>query len=155
MTIATLQREWDSSFDEISFKFGATQAVCTVTEHISRRDWGELCGLLTQKAIDKIRNTKWTHDQVNNLVLSTENIQVTQVNNVSLQTVVDRKYCDIDVTIIGTRIPYNIEKHSLIVLEYFARFHREYTEGKLPEWTITVFRLQNFQAISRRDTDRE
>lgn len=151
MEIATLKREWDPSFDLVSFKFGAGQAVCTVTELVSRRDWGELCGLLTQKAIDKIRRTKWTSDQVNNLVLSAANIQVIQLNNVSLQKIVDRKYCDIDVTVVGTRLPYNVDKHSLIVLEYFVRFHREYTEGKLPEWTITVFRLQNFQAIQRRD----
>ncbi|XP_045616322.1 uncharacterized protein [Procambarus clarkii] len=88
MEIATLKREWDPSFDLVSFKFGAGQAVCTVTELVSRRDWGELCGLLTQKAIDKIRRTKWTSDQVNNLVLSAANIQVIQLNNVSLQKIV-------------------------------------------------------------------
>ncbi|KAG7163206.1 putative m-AAA protease-interacting protein 1-like [Homarus americanus] len=121
MEIATLKREWDPSFDEEFFKFGAAQAVCTISELVSRRDWGDLCGLLSQKAMDKIRRTKWTSDQVNNLVLSPENVQVTQINNVTLQTVVDRKYCDIDVTMIGTRVPYNLDKHSVIVLEYFAR----------------------------------
>lgn len=151
MEIAALKREWDPSFEIDSFKFGVKQAVCTVTELVSRRDWGELCGLLTQKAIDKIRHTKWTNDQVNNLILSPESVQVTQINNIALQYIVDRKYCDIDVTVIGTRIPYNTDKHSLIVLEYFARFHREYTEGRLPDWTITTFRLQNFQAIPRKD----
>ena len=33
----------------------------------------------------------------------------------------DQKYCDIDVLLIGAREPYSVEKHSLVVLEYFAR----------------------------------
>ncbi|KAK7082257.1 hypothetical protein SK128_000828 [Halocaridina rubra] len=150
MELATLKREWDAEFTIENFKAGARQAVCTTTEFITRREWGELRGLLSQKAINKLRNIKWTLDQEHNLVLNPERIQVTQVDNVSLQVIVDRRYCDIDVTIIGTCIPYNLDKHSLVVLEYFARFHREYTEGVLPEWTITVFKLKNFEAYKRR-----
>ncbi|XP_066987768.1 m-AAA protease-interacting protein 1, mitochondrial [Macrobrachium rosenbergii] len=148
--IATLKREWDPNFSIEDFKYGVKQAVCTSSELISRREWGELRGLLSQKAITKLRSTQWTSDQVHNLVLNPKNIQVTQIDNVSLQTVVDRKYCDIDVTVIGTRAPYNPDKHSLVVLEYFARFHREYTDHVLPEWTITVFKLNNFEAYQRK-----
>ena len=41
-----------------------SQAICTVSDLMSQREWGELRGLLTQKAIDKLRSTKWTFDQV-------------------------------------------------------------------------------------------
>lgn len=148
--IANLKRDFDPNFSEEDFKVGAKQAVCTVTELIHKREWGDLTGLVTQKVMDKLRKTKWTTDQIHNLVLSPDHVQVVQLNNINLQVIVDRKYCDIDVIVIGTRIPYNLEKHSIILLEYFARFHREYTEGKLPEWTITNFKLQNFQAVQRR-----
>ncbi|XP_047469017.1 uncharacterized protein LOC125025121 isoform X1 [Penaeus chinensis] len=160
--IANLKRDFDPNFNEEDFKVGAKQGVCTVSELIHKREWGDLTGLVTQKVIDKLRKTKWTTDQIHNLVLSPDHVQVVQLNNISLQTIVadskhgtserpcHRKYCDIDVIVIGTCIPYNLEKHSVILLEYFARFHREYTEGKLPEWTITKFKLQNFQAVQRR-----
>ncbi|XP_063599863.1 m-AAA protease-interacting protein 1, mitochondrial-like isoform X2 [Penaeus indicus] len=147
--IANLKRDFDPNFSEEDFKVGAKQGVCTVSELIHKREWGDLTGLVTQKVIDKLRKTKWTTDQIHNLVLSPDHVQVVQLNNINLQTIVDRKYCDIDVIVIGTRIPYNLEKHSVILLEYFARFHREYTEGKLPEWTITKFKLQSFQAVQR------
>lgn len=150
MEMLVLKKDWDPTFDISSFKFGVKQAVCTSTELISRREWGELRGLLSQKAISKLRTTKWTDDEVNNLVLEPSRIQVTQIDNVSMQIIVDRKYCDIDMTVIGTRDPYNCDKHSLIVLEYFARFHREYTEGVLPDWTITVFKLKKFEAYERK-----
>ncbi|XP_068208996.1 uncharacterized protein [Palaemon carinicauda] len=148
--IASLKREWDPNFFIEDFKYGVKQALCTSTELISRREWGELRGLLSQKAITRIRGTQWSNDQVNNLILEPKNIQVTQIDNVSLQTIVDRKYCDIDVTFIGTRAPYNPDKHSLIVLEYFARFHREYTDYVLPEWTITVLNLNSFKAYEKK-----
>ncbi|XP_042863356.1 m-AAA protease-interacting protein 1, mitochondrial-like isoform X1 [Penaeus japonicus] len=162
MDIANLKRDFDPNFNEEDFKVGAKQAVCTVTELVHKREWGDLKGLITQKMIDKLRKTKWTADQIHNLVLSPDNVQVVQFNDIKLQSIVAdsehgtserpcyRKYCDIDVIVIGTCIPYNQEKHSIILLEYFARFHREYTEGKLPEWTITNFKLQNFQAVPRR-----
>lgn len=148
--IATLQKDWDPSFTLETFKFGAIQAICTVTDLMSQREWGELCGLLTQSAIDKLRSTKWTFDQTHNLTLSPENVQTAVIKDVKLHTIVDQKYCDIDVILIGAREPYSVDKHSIILLEYFARFHRNYTEGRLPEWTITVFTLHNFQAVPQR-----
>ncbi|XP_045116851.1 uncharacterized protein LOC123507747 isoform X1 [Portunus trituberculatus] len=150
MEIAALQKEWDSSFNLETFKLGAAQAICTVSDLMSQREWGELRGLLTQKAIDNLRATKWTFDQTHNLTLCPENVQTIVIKDVKLQSIVDQKYCDIDVLLIGAREPYSVEKHSLVVLEYFARFHRNYSEGRLPEWTITVFKLQSFQAAPQR-----
>ncbi|KAG0714235.1 hypothetical protein GWK47_001651 [Chionoecetes opilio] len=147
MEIAALQRDWDASFTLETFKFGAIQAICTVTDLVSQREWGELRGLLSQNAIDKLRDTKWTSDQTHNLTLSPGNVQTAMIRDVKLQTIVDQKYCDIDVHLIGVREPYNVDKHSLILLEYYARFHRNYCEGGLPDWSITVFTLHSFQAV--------
>ncbi|MPC54198.1 hypothetical protein E2C01_048106 [Portunus trituberculatus] len=147
MEIAALQKEWDSSFNLETFKLGAAQvqmveypmllsnvtpqAICTVSDLMSQREWGELRGLLTQKAIDNLRATKWTFDQLrrvqfvfrqtHNLTLCPENVQTIVIKDVKLQSIVDQKYCDIDVLLIGAREPYSVEKHSLVVLEYFAR----------------------------------
>ncbi|XP_050715526.1 uncharacterized protein LOC126998145 [Eriocheir sinensis] len=150
MELATLKAKWDPSFDLQAFKFGAIQAICTVTDLMSQREWGELCGLLTQSAIDKLRSTKWTYDQTHNLVMCPDNVQSAVIKDVRMHTIVDEKYCDIEVLLIGAREPYNVDKHSLILIEYLARFNRNFGEGRLPDWTITMFRLHNFQAVPQR-----
>lgn len=150
LQIGKLKQEWDPKFDIEDFKFGATQAICTITDLVHRREWGELRGLLTQTAIDAMRTEKSSNiDQINNTVIIPDDVQITQLNNVNLQTIVDTKYCDIDVGIIAVRQPYNPDKHEMIMLEYAARFHRNYSEGQLPDWTVTRFSLNNFQAISK------
>ena len=45
------------------------------------------------------------------------------------------RYCDIDVTLTALK---NIERDRPIVpVVMKATFHRNYTEGQLPDWTIT------------------
>jgi len=150
LELSKLKHEWDPKFNTEEFKFGATQGICTISDLFHRREWGELRGLLTQAAIDALRTDKTTDiDQVNNTVITPDDVQVTQLNNVNLQTIVDNKYCDIDIGIIAVRQPYNPDKHAIIMLEYAARFHRNYTEGQLPEWTVTRFSLKRFQAIPK------
>ncbi|KAK3862281.1 hypothetical protein Pcinc_031839 [Petrolisthes cinctipes] len=151
MELAALKRDWDPAFDLTSFKYGVIQAVCTVSELASQREWGDLCGLLTRGAINKLRSNKWSFDEEQNLVLSPDNIQMVHISKVSLQNIVDQKYCDIDMIVLGVRAPHNTDKHSLVILEFYARFHREYTKHKLPDWTITTFELKSFQTLPRKE----
>ncbi|CAL4182969.1 unnamed protein product, partial [Meganyctiphanes norvegica] len=92
---------------------------------------------------------KYGATQINNTVITPDDVQVTQLNNVNLQTIVENRYCDIDIGVIAVRQPYNPEKHAIIMLEYHARFHRNYSEGQLPEWTVTRISLKRFQAIAK------
>ncbi|XP_076034644.1 m-AAA protease-interacting protein 1, mitochondrial [Oratosquilla oratoria] len=149
LQMGKLKREWDANFSEAEFKRGALQAVCTITDLVQRREWGELRGLMSQHLISSLRSHRWSMDEASNLTLQPNNIQVVTVTNVGLQVIVEKKYCDIDIGVIATRMPANTHKHALIALEYAIRFHREYTEGKLPEWTVTKFELCNFQAVER------
>lgn len=35
-------------------------------------------------------------------------------------------------------------KNDLVLIELVARFHRNYTTGEIPNWTVTLFKVTRF-----------
>ena len=79
----------------------------------------------------------------NNVAFSTNDVVLSLVHSVRQQTIAYQRFCDIDVDVAAvdrTRedIPEGMEPPTVNVE---ARFTRDYTQGKLPDWVITKFRV--------------
>ena len=51
------------------------------------------------------------------------------------------RYCDVDVMVLGIK---EQEKQAPFVMQVDVRLHREYTQGCLPDWMVTRFRVKNW-----------
>ncbi|XP_065585104.1 m-AAA protease-interacting protein 1, mitochondrial-like [Artemia franciscana] len=138
-----LQNKWDKEFNIELFKEGSKQALAAVTQYIKKNDLNELTGLLTREALNKFKEevSKWDSRAIEGLPLQTEDIQGIRIRKIDLQTIVEKRYCDIDVITVSIKEV----QEALLLYDIRMRFHREYSEGKLPEWTLTKFVLESFK----------
>lgn len=68
------------------------------------------------------------------------------------QTVADQNYCDVDMHFLVVK---NIEGNQssaaqsrLLMCLLFAKFHRNYSPGQLPDWTITQLSLEKASPVA-------
>jgi len=144
MKLREVQQYWDPGFNKEEFLTGAKYAVAAITQNLEDGDWQNLRGLLTRKEFKRLQKeveTEWSDVMRQNVTLQVDQIDKILISGVRTQQIVQNKYCDIDVLVMGvkdqnTKLP--------LVLEMEVRLHREYTEGCLPDWMVTRFKVRNW-----------
>ncbi|XP_013783820.1 uncharacterized protein LOC106467973 isoform X2 [Limulus polyphemus] len=148
LDVLLLQAQWDPHFSLNDFMRGAKQAVCTVLTYVVHNENEELIGLIEPKALQDLINDislKFEHKRGDSLILHPDDIKVSAVQNVRLQTIAEKKYCDIDVGIVALKEKEKVWTEAglhILMLEILARFYRDYTEGTLPNWTISKLEIK-------------
>ncbi|XP_064477261.1 uncharacterized protein LOC135391094 isoform X2 [Ornithodoros turicata] len=115
-----LKNNWDPEFSRTRFMEGTKQALNNFIQQASEKlGYG---------------NTQYLNDPDEIIAMP---------RKVHLQSIVDQKYCDVDVDFLVIK---KLESSSragqatnadLLMCLLLARFHRNYSPGRLPEWTIT------------------
>ena len=52
------------------------------------------------------------------------------------------RYCDIEVVALCLKDVKTMNGNDPLFIKIFARFHRDYTAGRLPDWIVTKFRVE-------------
>jgi len=132
---------WDPTLEKEQFLSGAKQAAVTVLRQIKDGSWAELRGLLEKKELERLQReveTQWSDVQRHTLELEAEDLTA-WVTDLRTQQIVQRKWCDVDVVLVGLaqtgrgQVPRPVRVN--------VSFLRNYTEGQLPDWSITRFRV--------------
>jgi hypothetical protein len=69
-----------------------------------------------------------------------DDVQTLAILDVRIQQIVFNKYLDIDVVLVAT-VPGPAGTTPSHVYMVHATFSRDYTEGRLPDWLLTRFKL--------------
>lgn len=145
-----LKNQWDPEFNRSEFLEGCRQAISTVLSLIAAQRLDDLAGLVKREAVNKFveqaseelgyRNTQHLKDPDEVVALP---------HKVTLQSIVDQKYCDIEVNFIVLKKLDQVRSEGprLLMCFIFAKFHRNYTAGRLPDWTITDLSLQRASSV--------
>eukprot|EP00095_Tigriopus_kingsejongensis_P005320 maker-scaffold123_size333416-snap-gene-2.15 protein:Tk05320 transcript:maker-scaffold123_size333416-snap-gene-2.15-mRNA-1 annotation:"hypothetical protein KGM_03861" len=142
-------KEWDPHMEKSTFVEATKQAISLVTQYLSQNNFEDLSGLLTKRERLRLKEeveTKWSDVQRNNINLSVDEIIGSFPDKVFQYNVAYQKFCDIDVIVPAWK--YDSEGHRMAFVKIRARFSREYTENRLPEWTITKFAVERFKLLS-------
>ncbi|CAH1390178.1 unnamed protein product [Nezara viridula] len=175
-----LRYSWDPSFSEEEFSRGARQAISTVTQMVSKNMFESMKPLLTKNALLNLRRDVeilWADEVRRNIGLKPEDVQLiiprkiylrsstepkllirgnkpaflTLITPLKTVTVSDKRLCDIDVLFIGMKW---LEEHAfntpLVFVDIVSRFHRNYTDGMAPDWTISAFKVRRFSLIPQK-----
>jgi len=137
-----VKEKWDQSLDKEDFLHGSRLAVVTILNQISTNNFTGLKGLLSRKELQRLRHeveTVWTDNIRLNAGIHDSDVYLNIINNVRSQQIVHNKYFDIDVTILAKVPTQSSTATHMFLVE--ATFHREYTEGRFPDWIVTRFRL--------------
>ncbi|XP_046393556.1 uncharacterized protein LOC124161296 [Ischnura elegans] len=147
-----LRRAWDPTFKENEFRDGTKLAVSSVTQLISSNNFDDLEGLLTPAAISLLRHeveTIWTDVQRRNVNLTKEEIKVALPQRVRFQRLNEKKFCDVDMLFLALKQSRYEGRLATVFMEIKVRFHRDYTDGLPPEWTVAMFRVARFSVLPR------
>lgn len=147
-----LRLVWDSDFREHDFRNGAKLAISSITQILSSNKFVELSGLLTPSAIKSLRyksETEWTDELRRNVSLNKDEIKVALPTRVRLHRYAEKKLCDIDMVFFAVKKTTFNQADGFIVMEIKARFHRDYTDGLVPDWIVTFFEISRFKVIPR------
>jgi len=139
MNFIRVQQKWDLNLDKEDFLHGSRLAVVTILNQISANNFTGLKGLLSRKELQRLRHeveTVWSDNIRLNAGIEDTDVYLNIINNVRSQQIVHNKYFDIDVTVLAKT---STQSTHMFVIE--ATFHREYTEGRFPDWIVTRFRL--------------
>lgn len=115
---------------------------------VSENKFSELVGLLSKRERVRLQEeveTKWSDLQRNNIFLSLDEIIGSYPDKVFQYTVAYQKFCDIDVIVPAWKI--NDQGQRMAFVKIRARFNRDFTEHRLPEWTITKFDVETFKLL--------
>lgn len=173
-----LRYSWDSNFSEEEFSRGARQAISTVTQMVSKNMFESLKPLLTKNALLNLRRDVeilWADEVRRNIGLKPEDVQLIIPRKIYLRssaepkllnrgnkpafltlitpvkTVSDKRLCDIDVLFIGMKwLEEQAFNTPLVFVDIVSRFHRNYTEGVAPDWTISAFKVRRFSLIPQK-----
>ncbi|KAL1138361.1 hypothetical protein AAG570_008425 [Ranatra chinensis] len=151
-----LRKNWDPHFSEAEFSRGARKAVSVITELVSLNMFDGLKSLLTKNALLSLRRDielVWDDGMRRNIALKPEHVQLVITRKLYFRNKASHKSCDIDLVFIGLRWMDNIymENPPLLFVDIFGRFHRNYTEGIKPEWTVSAFRVRRFNLLQSRN----
>ncbi|CAH1390179.1 unnamed protein product [Nezara viridula] len=149
-----LRYSWDPSFSEEEFSRGARQAISTVTQMVSKNMFESMKPLLTKNALLNLRRDVeilWADEVRRNIGLKPEDVQLIIPRKIYLRSSTDKRLCDIDVLFIGMKW---LEEHAfntpLVFVDIVSRFHRNYTDGMAPDWTISAFKVRRFSLIPQK-----
>ena len=58
----------------------------------------------------------------------------------------DKKFVDVDMLFVGLKFKNDEPAfgNDLVLVELVARFHRNYSLGEIPNWTVTLFKVTRF-----------
>ncbi|XP_037527026.1 uncharacterized protein LOC119404554 [Rhipicephalus sanguineus] len=148
-----LKNQWDPDFNRSEFLEGTKQAISTVLSLIATQRLDDLAGLVKREAVNQfIQEVSQELGYGNTRHLNDPDDIVAMPQKVTLQSIVDHKYCDIQMQFIVVK---NLEREQvssdmprILMCFIFAKFHRNYTAGVLPEWTITKLSLLRTSSIS-------
>ncbi|XP_064477260.1 uncharacterized protein LOC135391094 isoform X1 [Ornithodoros turicata] len=139
-----LKNNWDPEFSRTRFMEGTKQAISTVLSLVATQRLDDLTGLVTREALNNfIQQASEKLGYGNTQYLNDPDEIIAMPRKVHLQSIVDQKYCDVDVDFLVIK---KLESSSragqatnadLLMCLLLARFHRNYSPGRLPEWTIT------------------
>jgi len=136
--------KWDNKISMPEFEAGAVLGVSAVLNHLANSNVDKLVGLLSKSLLKRIKAGEvLALDEPTRCSADIEPGDITKlwVHDVSLQEIVQYRYCDIDVY--ATAQTHDEDDRSKQTnINIYARFHREYTEGRLPDWIITQFNAQ-------------
>ncbi|XP_075233728.1 m-AAA protease-interacting protein 1, mitochondrial-like isoform X2 [Lycorma delicatula] len=140
---------WDPEFSEEEFIRGAKQAVVTITHLISENKFDELQGLLTKEALQKLRQEvtlTWPEILKQHIALDHNNIKAITPINIRMMANMknEKRFCDVDILYIALKRIMHKEKRKLnriLVFNILTRFHRNYSDGEIPNWTVGIFTM--------------
>lgn len=149
-----LKNQWDPDFNRTEFLEGTKQAISTVLSLIATQRLDDLAGLVKREAVNQfIQEVSQQLGHGSTQHLKDPDDIVAMPQKMALQTIVDQKYCDIYMDFLVVK---NLDRERaaspdlprVLVCFIFAKFHRNYTAGVLPEWTITKLSLLRTSSIS-------
>lgn len=148
-----LKNRWDPDFNRKEFLDGTKQAISTVLSLIATQRMDELTGLIKREAVNKfVQQVSETLGYGNTQHLKDPDDIVVMPYKVKLQSIVDQNYCDVDMHFLVVK---NIEGNQssaaqsrLLMCLLFAKFHRNYSPGQLPDWTITQLSLEKASPVA-------
>lgn len=118
------------------------QAVTKVTHLIGDGSFDRLRGLMSRKERDRLKRdveTGWDGFARDNIALGSEDVVSAFPTRVLQHTLVQQRFCDIDVAFVVMKMAADGMPAAMMNIQ--TTFHREYTDGKLPDWVITRFRV--------------
>jgi hypothetical protein len=140
-----VKKDWDKNLDKDEFIQGSKFAVITVLQQIQDNNFKGLKGLIAKNKLTQLRNeveTAWSDELRRNINIQMEDIQTVAIRDVRTQQIVHNKYLDIDVAVVASVPgPSHLTSPPSHVYLVHATFCRDYTEGRLPDWLITSFKL--------------
>lgn len=149
-----LRYSWDPTFSEDEFSRGARQAISTVTQMVSKNMFESMRPLLTKNALLNLRRDVeilWADEVRRNIGLKPEDVQLIIPRKIYLRSSTDKKLCDIDVLFIGMKwLEEQAFNTPLVFVDIVSRFHRNYTDGMAPDWTISAFKVRRFSLIPQK-----
>ncbi|CAN8004201.1 unnamed protein product [Ixodes hexagonus] len=142
-----LKNRWDPDFNRKEFIEGTKQAISTVLSLIATERLDDLTGLIKREAVSKfVQQASETLGYGNTQHLKDPDEIIAMPYRVHLQSIVDQNYCDIEVHFLVMK---NLDSRQsspnsgrALMCLLFAKFHRNYSPGQLPDWTITDLSLQ-------------
>ncbi|KAL0274601.1 UNVERIFIED_CONTAM: hypothetical protein PYX00_002696 [Menopon gallinae] len=144
-----LKSAWDSNFDEKEFKRGAKQAVSVICCQLSENLWDNLRGLITRQALIRLQRdveVNWSDEQRRNICVQPSDIKLALPKRVHFLRISDQRFVYVDMVFVALKFK---EKEpsplkDVVFIEMVARFHRNYTTGQLPNWTVSLFKVTRF-----------
>jgi len=138
-------KRWDKEFNEEDFKRGTRQAISSVTNIVSAEHFDDLNNLLTPFALMKLRRdvlVHWNDDMIRNVNVGLSDIKLAVPTRVHFpQIPLHPQVCDIDMWYMAMKWrDYDI----LLIMDFVARFNRNFTNNHNSEWTISFFELRKY-----------
>ncbi|XP_073982522.1 m-AAA protease-interacting protein 1, mitochondrial-like isoform X2 [Rhodnius prolixus] len=150
-------KNWDPNFSESEFTRGARQAVSTITDLLSKNMFDALKPLLTNGALLSLRKDVeilWADEVRRNIALTPDDVRLLIPRKLHFRNISENKFCDIDMVCFGQKWleVYGLNQNPpLMFTEIIVRFHRNYTEGIKPDWTISAFKVLRFNIVHQRN----
>ena len=126
------------------------QAIKAVTSLISRNEFDGLRGLLTARERARLFSeieTEWKDVQRNNIELQDRDLVASVPVRVYRHYVAYQKFADVDVMFVVNRTRDGAAGSSSVFMIIKATFTRDYSQGRLPDWTISKFKLERFSVL--------
>jgi hypothetical protein len=116
-----------------------------VTKYIQKNELSQLRGLMTARERSRLETeieTEWKDVHRNNIDIQESDIVAAVPVRVHRHYVAYQRFADIEVFFVINRIREENSKSVLMLIR--ATFTRDYSEGRLPEWTISKFKVERF-----------
>lgn len=138
-----LRKTWDPDFSEGAFIYGSTQAICKISQILSKNDpENELKKLVTPRLQRRLLLDISVHLsklQKQLLRLEPADIKLLIPLEVKLKTIQDRKICLIMLRSLAVKWQKIQNANRLAIIALQTEFIRDYTDNRNSEWTVNVY----------------